>query len=156
MARSVDLMEGKQRRIEEVLAEPAFREQLMSLLKKSRRDYERFLAHFDTLDAVKEEELDADLSAKVERRVSAPRCISPQQPFKCATSIRFQTSLSSFSTYHPLMVEAHFSALLCTLMLGEFDALANVFERTAHPRSGGWKGYPVFLPPAVYGAGGIH
>ncbi len=31
-------------------------------------------------------------------------------------------------------------------MLGEFDALANVFERTAHLVAG-LEGYPVFLPP---------
>ncbi len=89
----------------------------MSLLKKSRRDYERFLAHFDTLDAVKEEELDADLSAKVERgfqlldafrpnsRSSAPPASIPDVPL-------------SFSTYHPLMVEAHFSALLWHVDVG--------------------------------------
>lgn len=129
----------------DILEEPAFREQLMSLLKKSKRDYERFLAHFDTLDAVTEEQRDGNLLAKVERGFQLLDAFRPNSrssdPLASIPDIPL-----SFSTYHPLMVEAHFSALICMLMLGEFEALANGFERTAHLVAG-LEGYPIFLPP---------
>jgi hypothetical protein len=53
---------------------------------------------------------------------------------------------TTFTTYHPLLVEAHFSILLCQLMLGEFTTVLSTFVRTAGIVDG-LEGYPVFLPP---------
>ncbi|KAK7033187.1 CRAL-TRIO-N domain-containing protein [Favolaschia claudopus] len=53
---------------------------------------------------------------------------------------------TTFTTYHPLLVEAHFSILLCQLLLGEFTTLLTNFVRTASIVDG-LEGYPVFLPP---------
>jgi hypothetical protein len=50
-----------------------------------------------------------------------------------------------FTTYHPLLVESHFSMLLCLLMLGDFPALLRAFIRAATVVDG-LEGYPVFLP----------
>jgi len=36
-----------------------------------------------------------------------------------------------FTTYHPLLVESHYSVLLCLFMLGDFAALLRVFIRAA-------------------------
>ncbi|KAH9046955.1 hypothetical protein EDB83DRAFT_2403992 [Lactarius deliciosus] len=51
-----------------------------------------------------------------------------------------------FTTYHPLLVESHFSVLIATLMLGDFSALLRAFLRAATVIDG-LEGYPVFLPP---------
>jgi hypothetical protein len=51
-----------------------------------------------------------------------------------------------FTTYHPLLVESHFSVLLAALMLGDFAALLRAFLRAATVIDG-LEGYPVFLPP---------
>ncbi|KAJ8472334.1 hypothetical protein ONZ51_g8583 [Trametes cubensis] len=51
-----------------------------------------------------------------------------------------------FTTYHPLLVESHFSILIGYLMLGDFPGLLPAFSRTA-ALVDGLEGYPVFLPP---------
>ncbi|KAG1747576.1 hypothetical protein EDB19DRAFT_1893907 [Suillus lakei] len=51
-----------------------------------------------------------------------------------------------FTTYHPLLVESHFSILICQLMLAELPTLLTTFSRTAVVVDG-LEGYPVFLPP---------
>ncbi|KLO04992.1 hypothetical protein SCHPADRAFT_884129 [Schizopora paradoxa] len=128
-----------------ILEEPTYREQVMSLLKKSKRDYERFLAHFDTVDAVMEEASDENVIEKVERGFQLLDAFRPNNRSSDPPTTIPDVPLS-FTTYHPLMIEAHFSALICMLMLGEFEELANIFERTAHLVAG-LEGYPVFLPP---------
>ena len=82
--------------------------------------------------------------------------------FKNQTARRFGASISStsqspppapvpdapalFTTYHPLLVESHFSVLLGHLLLGDFPALLPAFARAA-ALVDGLEGYPVFLPP---------
>ncbi|KAI0045661.1 hypothetical protein FA95DRAFT_1607515 [Auriscalpium vulgare] len=125
------------------LAEDAFREQICALLKKSVRDHERFLAHFDTLETpvppLARDELPAHAT----------------YAFLLAESLRPGTHAQPppppdaqplFTTYHPLLVEAHFSILLCQLMLGDFSTLLRTFVRAARLVDG-LEGYPVFLPP---------
>jgi hypothetical protein len=51
-----------------------------------------------------------------------------------------------FTTYHPLLVESHYSVLLCLFMLGDFAALLRAFVRAATVVDG-LEGYPIFLPP---------
>ncbi|KAJ6609256.1 hypothetical protein B0H10DRAFT_2065227, partial [Mycena sp. CBHHK59/15] len=115
------------------------REQITVLVKKSMRDHERFLSHFDSLDA-------------------GP-CFSPGGGTKRGTwhksnydfaartrSGQIPPPPTTFTTYHPLLVEAHFSILLCQLMLGDFTTLLSTFMHTAGVVDG-LEGYPVFLPP---------
>jgi hypothetical protein len=53
---------------------------------------------------------------------------------------------ASITTYHPLLVEAYFSRLLCLLIMGDFTTLLPTFSRTTMIVDG-LEGYPVFLPP---------
>ena len=137
-----------------VLADDAFREQIGGLLKKSIRDHERFLAHFDALetppppgfsdndddvanrDDIVEQAAYAFLLSEALRPGSAG--IPPPAPPPNTAVL--------FTTYHPLLVESHFSMLLCLLMLGDFPALLRAFIRAATVVDG-LEGYPVFLPP---------
>ncbi|KAJ7707629.1 hypothetical protein B0H17DRAFT_1281799 [Mycena rosella] len=149
------------------------REQITALVKKSMRDHERFLAHFDSLDAGPyfapgggDEAW--NLAQKVEYAFLLSESIrpgsqSPAPPHPHTSSpdggplINYDAAPrggppqtppppTTFTTYHPLLVEAHFSILLCQLMLGEFTTLLTTFVRTASIVDG-LEGYPVFLPP---------
>ena len=57
-----------------------------------------------------------------------------------------------FATYHPLLVESHYSVLLCLLMLGDFTALLRAFVRAATIVDG-LEGYPFY--PALDGPRGV-
>ncbi|KAJ7227262.1 hypothetical protein GGX14DRAFT_418855 [Mycena pura] len=142
------------------------REQITSLIKKGMRDHERFLAHFDTLDAGEHFEPDGgeewNMAQKVEYAYLLSESIRPggqSSPPSHHTSFPhgsafngyeapggFPPPPTTFTTYHPLLVEAHFSILLCLLMLGDFTTLLSTFVRTARVVDG-LEGYPVFLPP---------
>ncbi|ESK85456.1 hypothetical protein Moror_11008 [Moniliophthora roreri MCA 2997] len=184
----------KIRRYREVLAESnikngkrvGFREKVENLLKKSLRDHERFLSHFDTLESgpapisldtlrKKQNEeysptLDKDTliregqvellsqteyafylseSIRPGNQPSVPPSpVSPYSPVSSSCYPQFpdQSSTAMFTTYHPLLVESHFSILLCLLLLGDFATILPTFSRTA-TLVDGLEGYPVFLPP---------
>ena len=127
----------------QVLAENGFRAQIYSLLKKSIRDHERFLAHFDTLETAPAEPPSEDLAA---RTAYAFLLTEALRPGSHSAPPPLPDTPPMFSTYHPLLVEAHFSILLCLLMLGDFAPLLATFVRTASLVDG-LEGYPVFLPP---------
>ncbi|THH14486.1 hypothetical protein EW146_g5845 [Bondarzewia mesenterica] len=126
-----------------VLAEDGFRDQIYSLLKKSVRDHERFLAHFDTLEADPGAFPEDDIA---ERITSAFLLSESLRPGSHLTSSPLPDAPTMFTTYHPLLVESHFSILICLLMLGDFPTLLHTFVRTASLVDG-LEGYPVFLPP---------
>ncbi|KAI0290534.1 hypothetical protein B0F90DRAFT_1785233 [Multifurca ochricompacta] len=135
-----------------VLADGAFREQIGALLKKSIRDHERFLAHFDALETPapprsSDNEGDDDNDI-VERAAYAFLLSEALRPGAHGTLPPAPPPDSAvlFTTYHPLLVESHFSVLLCLLMLGDFSALLRAFVRAATVVDG-LEGYPVFLPP---------
>lgn len=123
-----------------VLDEPAFRKQVDSLLRKSIRDHERFLTQFDTLEP-SVPILTGDLAQRTKAAFLLTESLRPgshsQPPALNAPPI--------FATYHPLLVESHFSILLATLLLGDFIGLLPTFIRTA-TLVDGLEGYPVFLP----------
>lgn len=125
------------------LGEKKFREQVYALLKKSKRDHEKFLSHFDTLEAA-QEDLGDDLLRRTERAFLL------LETFRPTTRAVEQSPLPdvplSFTTYHPLMVESHFSILISILLLGEIEALVYAFEKSANLVAG-LEGYPIFLPP---------
>ncbi|OBZ68453.1 hypothetical protein A0H81_11549 [Grifola frondosa] len=126
----------------EVLAEESFREQVMSLVKKSMRDHEKFLSHFDTLEG-SSNSADVDIAQRTEYAFLLSESLRPGSQ---STPPPVPESIAMFTTYHPLLVESHFSILICLLMLGDFPALLPAFSRTA-ALVDGLEGYPVFLPP---------
>lgn len=126
----------------QVLADEVFREQISTLLKRSIRDHEKFLSHFDTLEG-SSPALNGDLAHKAEYAFLLSESI---RPGNLASSASLQHPPSMFTTYHPLLVESHFSILICQLMLADIPALLPTFSRTA-VLVDGLEGYPVFLPP---------
>ncbi|KAI0789458.1 hypothetical protein C8Q75DRAFT_866195 [Abortiporus biennis] len=125
----------------EVLADDSFRDQIYSLLKKSMRDHEKFLSHFDTLED--ENVADGNIADNVELAYHICENLRPngQHPPPPVHDVPVM-----FTTYHPLLVESHFSILISQLMLGDFINLNPAFYRTALLVDG-LEGYPVFLPP---------
>ncbi|KAH9854356.1 hypothetical protein C2E23DRAFT_913496 [Lenzites betulinus] len=124
------------------LAEPAFREHILTIVRKSMRDHRQFLAHFDTLESAPGY-ADADIAQRTEyafllSESLRPGSQSPPPPVPDAPPM--------FTTYHPLLVESHYSVLLGFLLLGDFQGLLPAFSRTA-ALVDGLEGYPVFLPP---------
>ena len=134
----------------EVLTDATFKETILSLVKKSFRDHEKFLSHFDTVEGSPYPGLvEGDLVQRTEyafllfeslksghhsQKSSPPKnFVIPEVP-------------ASITTYHPLLVEAYFSRLLCLLIMGDFTTLLPTFSRTTMIVDG-LEGYPVFLPP---------
>ncbi|KAG2115399.1 hypothetical protein BD769DRAFT_1629951 [Suillus cothurnatus] len=113
-----------------VLADEGFRENIHSLLRKSLRDHERFLSHFDT-------------SRRVEVAFLLTELVRPNIHTSTATGLAHVDSIlpPMFTTYHPLLVESHFSILICQLMLAELPTLLTTFSRTAVVVDG-LEGYP--------------
>jgi hypothetical protein len=127
----------------QLLAEDGFKEQITSLLKKSMRDHEKFLAHFDTLEGP-DPMRDEDLARRIEHAFLLSESIRPGNQANHRTPMLDVPTM--FTTYHPLLVESHFSVLICQLMLADFAAILPTFSRTASLVDG-LEGYPVFLPP---------
>ncbi|KAF9820781.1 hypothetical protein IEO21_01224 [Rhodonia placenta] len=126
-----------------LLAEGFFRDQVTALVRKSMRDHERFLAHFDSLEGVPNPAVGEDLASRLAHAFALTESFRPgsqAQPPPAAESP------ATFTTYHPLLVESHFSILLGHLLLGDFPGLLPAFTRTAAVVDG-LEGYPVFLPP---------
>ncbi|KAH9020426.1 hypothetical protein EDB84DRAFT_1622362 [Lactarius hengduanensis] len=146
-----------------VLADSAFREQIGTLLKKSIRDQERFLAHFDALETPAppgsdDDDDDDDDDTNNTNNTNTDVVERAAYAFLLAEALRPGAhgtppppapppdAAVLFTTYHPLLVESHFSVLIATLMLGDFAALLRAFLRAATVIDG-LEGYPVFLPP---------
>jgi len=129
-----------------ILADDSFREDIYSLLKKSLRDHERFLSHFDTLEGPAA--MQADLAKRAEVAFLLTESVRPNAHASPASGLAHVDSIlpPTFTTYHPLLVESHFNILICQLMLAELPDLLTTFFRTAVTVDG-LEGYPVFLPP---------
>lgn len=136
----------KLRAYREVLANDEFREQVTTLVKKSMRDHERFLAHFDTLEGPPIDPADdVDWPTKAEHAFLLSQSYRPGSTTQPPPPLH-PDAPASFTTYHPLLVESHFSILIGQIMLGDFPALLPTFYRSATIVDG-LEGYPVFLPP---------
>ena len=134
-----------------VLGEEGFREDVCGYLRKCIRDHERFLAHFDTLEAppsIASGEAPPDLPRRVEIAfLLSEMARHGNHSGGTAHLGRTETSLPPmFTTYHPLLVESHFTILICQLLLADLSTLLTTFARTA-VLVDGLEGYPVFLPP---------
>ncbi|KAJ8508627.1 hypothetical protein ONZ45_g9126 [Pleurotus djamor] len=126
------------------LASPKFREQISGLLKKCIRDHEKFLTHFDALEFPQDGLRLGDLARQAEYAFLLTEVTRPGNNASSRPPASEGTAM--FTTYHPLLVESHFSILLCKLMLGEFAQVLPIFIRVASLVEG-LEGYPVFLPP---------
>ncbi|KAH9830461.1 uncharacterized protein C8Q71DRAFT_716887 [Rhodofomes roseus] len=126
-----------------VLAKEGLREQITTLVRKSMRDHEKFLSHFDSLEGVPGPAMGGDLAARTEYAFRIAECLRPGSH---TPPPPVSESPATFTTYHPLLVESHFSILIGYLFLGDFPSLLPVFTRTAAIVDG-LEGYPVFLPP---------
>lgn len=128
----------------ETLGEKSFRDNVTQLLKKSLRDHEKFLSHFDSLDSPNAIP-DGDLAFKTEYAFLLSESIRPGNHANMPPPI-IPDAPAMFTTYHPLLVESHFSVLICQLMLADFSSIIPTFIRTASVVDG-LEGYPIFLPP---------
>jgi hypothetical protein len=130
-----------------VLGEKAFKEQISNLLRKSIRDHEKFLSHFDSLESPNAMP-DGDVAHQTEFAFLLSESIRPGNHANLPPPMSDAPAM--FTTYHPLLVESHFSVLICQLMLADFVNILPVFARTASLVDG-LEGYPVFLPPRSMG-----
>ena len=126
-----------------VLGEKSFKDHISQLLKKSLRDHEKFLSHFDSLDSPNVMP-DGDLAYQTEYSFLLSESMRPGNHANMPLPISDATAV--FTTYHPLLVESHFSVLICQLMLADFATILPTFIRTASLVDG-LEGYPIFLPP---------
>lgn len=134
----------------EVFTDLAFKETILGLVKKSFRDHEKFLSHFDTVEGPAYPGLaEGDLAQRTEYAFLLFESLkSGHHSQKSAPPKNFVIPEvpASITTYHPLLVEAYFSRLLCLLIMGDFTTLLPTFSRTTMIVDG-LEGYPVFLPP---------
>ena len=126
-----------------VLGEKSFRDHISQLLRKSLRDHEKFLSHFDSLESPNVMP-DGDLAYQTEYSFFLSESMRPGNHTNMSRPIPDTTA--TFTTYHPLLVESYFSVLICQLMLADFATILPTFNRTASLVDG-LEGYPIFLPP---------
>ena len=126
-----------------VLGEKSFKDHISQLLRKSLRDHEKFLSHFDSLESPNAMS-DGDLAYQTEYSFFLSESMRPGNHNNMPRPIPDTTA--TFTTYHPLLVESHFSVLICQLMLADFATILPTFTRTASLVDG-LEGYPIFLPP---------
>ncbi|KAK0472868.1 hypothetical protein IW261DRAFT_1506230, partial [Armillaria novae-zelandiae] len=134
---------AKARAYRDALGEAMFKDQVTSLLKKSIHDHNKFLTHFDTLESPNSFfDSDGDLAKQVEYTFLLSESIRPgNQANGASPHLPLSDTLAMFMTYHPLLMESHFSVLICQLMLTDFLGLLKQFVYTAR-----LEGCPMFLP----------
>jgi len=128
----------------EMLGEKSFRDNISQLLKRSLRDHEKFLSHFDSLESPNAIP-DGDLAFQTEFAFLLSESVRPGNHANMPPPV-IPDVPAMFTTYHPLLVESHFSVLICQLMLADFSGILPTFIRTASVVDG-LEGYPIFLPP---------
>ena len=124
-----------------VLSNSALREVITGYVRKSIRDHEKFMTYFDTVDG----SLPVFYGNLANRTESAFLLSESLRPGNHNHPPPVPENPGTFTTYHPLLVESHFSLLMCHLILGDFVALLPAFKR-ATVLIDGLEGYPVFLP----------
>ncbi|KAF8079234.1 hypothetical protein FPV67DRAFT_1691782 [Lyophyllum atratum] len=131
----------------ELLGAEPFREMISGLLRKSLRDHEKFLSHFDSIESSNALS-EGDIAAQTEYAFLLSDSMKPGT--RGIPPPPLSDIPTMFTTYHPLLVESHFSVLICQLMLADFVNILPTFARTA-ALVDGLEGYPVFLPPRSMG-----
>ena len=124
-----------------VMSNPTLQQVITGFVRKSIRGHEKFITYFGTVDGSLPV-FDGDLAKRIE---SAFLLSESLRPGNHSHSPLLPENPGIFTTYHPLLVESHFSLLICHLILGDFAALLPAFQRAA-ALIDGLEGYPVFLP----------
>ncbi|KAK4058374.1 hypothetical protein OIO90_000532 [Microbotryomycetes sp. JL221] len=141
----------------------AFKERVCVLLRRSLRDMERFLSYFTVWEAPR----NSVTRAETKTRYQNPRSTDKPLTFRGRRLIHHralsnrarhadprrqdllgptgQPEVVLLTTYHPLLVEAHFTVLLTLLLLGDFTSLITAHARTVRLMDY-LEGYPIFLP----------
>lgn len=144
------------------LGSAAVKDKVTLHLRRSVRDMERFLSFFAVWDAPSShgyEENQSYLRRPPDRplvfrgrRLVHHRSLSDRTRLSDVRRRRDVTLSSNsprpsalLTSYHPLLIEAHFSILLNLLLLGDFAALIVAHARTVRIMDY-LEGYPVFLP----------
>ncbi|KDE07494.1 hypothetical protein MVLG_02169 [Microbotryum lychnidis-dioicae p1A1 Lamole] len=157
----------KQARYRVGMGEASLRERVTTLLRKSVRDHERFLAYFKVWEAPPGNALEEEdrqrptLGAKQTdrpltfrgRRLIHHRALAQRtrdaDPRRLERQRRHQDvpmpAPTLLTTYHPLIIESHFTVLLIHLLLGDFKTLVQAHARTVRLMDH-LEGYPIFLP----------
>ncbi|KAG6878946.1 hypothetical protein C0992_006383 [Termitomyces sp. T32_za158] len=125
-----------------VLAAGPFREQIASLLRKSIRDHEKFLSHFDSIESPNALHR-GDIAHQMEYAFLLAESLQPSAQINNAVPVSKVPAI--FTTYHPLIVESQFSVLICQLMLADFISILPTLARTA-VAADGLDGCPIFFP----------
>ncbi|KAG6907474.1 hypothetical protein DXG01_008810 [Tephrocybe rancida] len=133
----------------EVLAAEGFREQITTLLRKCVRDHEKFLSHFDSLESPNARH-GGDVAHQMEYAFLLAESLRPGPHNNNTPSAPVSEIPAIFTTYHPLIVESHFSLLIAQIMLADFADILPTFAHTA-TLVDGLEGYPVFLAPRSMG-----
>ena len=150
----------KQAKYRQGLNEPNIKDKINSLLRKSLRDMERYLSYFAIWEAPPGSILEEEHKHQVPRPSDRPltfrgrrlihhrsltgrtRSHDPRRPEVNANEVQEEPAL--LTTYHPLLIEAHFCVLLSLLLLGDFAALVPAYYKVVRLMDY-LAGYPVFL-----------
>ncbi|KAG9033018.1 hypothetical protein FRB95_000680 [Tulasnella sp. JGI-2019a] len=131
-----------------------FQAQVHTVLRKSLKDHERFISHFDSFEYEKppiyspfhDIRSNTDVNPNMAERIEAAYKIAdahrPGQD--SAPGQRGSESASGpFMTYHPFIAEAHFCQVMCHLLLGDMYMTLISLEKAAKVIDG-LDGAPVF------------
>lgn len=141
-----------------MLSAPATQDKVTTSLRRSLRDMERFLAYFSIWNAPAS--IDNNYAKSPGTRAADKPLVFRGRRLIHHRALSNRIRLSDprrrnlvsasappilWTTYHPLLIEAHFCVLLCRLLLGDFSVLV-----TAHTRAirlmDTLEGHPAFLP----------
>lgn len=121
------------------------REKIIAMLRKSVRDHEKFLSYFDSVEGRKTVANDTKRNVAPEDAELAYLTTETARSHQGSAPRHIDAPPASFTTYHPLLVESHFSILLSLMLMGQFDTVLTSFIRVA-TLVDALEGYPIFLP----------
>ncbi|KAH8921774.1 hypothetical protein BT69DRAFT_1243877 [Atractiella rhizophila] len=138
------------------LRDPAFLKKVMTLLSKSLRDHERFLSYFPVSEvppgSVYEDDKRLNHPRANERsltfrgrRLIHYRCLTGRTKQSPPRADGLNPEPALLTAYHPLLIESHFTVVLCKLLLGDFSSLIHQHTRVTRLMEN-LESQPVFLP----------
>ena len=149
---------SKRTAYEETFKDRPFVDKISSLLRKSIRDHEKYLSQFEFFEVGpgsvwEDEDRKSNLSRQLVsdrpltfrgRRLIHPRVLTGHIQHAPVREDGLNSETMILTSYHPLIVESHFSILLAHLLLGDFQTLLPLHYRTAWIMES-LSGVPIFL-----------
>lgn len=112
----------------QLLNPPQFQEEVHAALRKSLKDHERFISHFDSFEYLSQD----GVSTLAQRAEAAYIIADAHRPGQDSTpSPKGSDSAGPYMTYHPFVAEAHFAQVICHLLLGDMQMMLVALERAA-------------------------